>query len=103
MPPKLESPSQPSASRRTVEQRLMAHDVLSIPSPAHPPVTSTTPDAAAAPEEIQTRRSTIDTARDTTMMSNVNPGLLRKGPGLALFEAVQRVKPAGLRARLTRA
>ncbi len=80
----------------------MAHDVLSIPSPSQSPVTSATPDAAAAPEEIQTRRSTIDISRDATMTSNVNPGLLRKGTGLTLSEAVQRVKPAGLRARLTR-
>jgi hypothetical protein len=103
MPPKLESPTQPSASRRTVEQRLMAQDVLSMPSPpAQAPATSATPDAAAEAEEIQTRPSTLDTSRDSPSISNGNPSVLRKGPGLTLSEATQRVKPAGLRARLMR-
>jgi hypothetical protein len=102
MPPKLESPTQPSASRRTVEQRLMAQDVLSTLSPVQSPATSATPDAAVATGEIQTRRSTLDTSRDSQPISNGNPSVLRKGPGLTLSEATLRVKPAGLRARSMR-
>ena len=118
MPPKLDLPGQTPASRVAAEQRVMARDVLTLPSPPVPATSSpvpppnplTAPDKAAAANDDSTptpRRSTLDAVRpahsDSPPITTGNPSLLRKGTGLTLSEATQRVKPAGSRARICKA
>ena len=81
----------------------MAQDVLSLSSPVVSPVPAAVaaPDIGViiAPEEHQPRRSTLDAPRpnhsDSPSISAGSHGLHRKGAHLTLYEAMQRVKPAG--------